>query len=108
VTNEEIANVYLFLDIAIKNLLFDMKCVCDGPIKIKGHYVQYIECLLSKARAEMRDIKKEMYQRKIQVVYIGEDHMFTKYKFILAGYEYEHSYLKSVIKQNVEHVINNL
>lgn len=56
----------------------------------------------------MRDIKKEMYQRKIQVVYIGEDHMFTKYKFILAGYEYEHSYLKSVIKQNVEHVINNL
>ncbi len=108
ITDEEIAKLYLFLDLAIKNLLYDMKCIYDGPIKIKDHYAHYIEGLLSKAREEMRKIKKEMYDRKIQVVHTGEDRMFSFYKFVLDREEYEKFYHKAVIKKNVEYIINRL
>lgn len=108
ITDEEIAKLYLFLDLAIKNLLYDMKCIYDGPIKIKDHYAHYIESLLSKAREEMRKIKKEMYDRKIQVVHTGEDRLFSFYKFVLDREEYEKFYHKAVIKKNVEYIINRL
>ena len=108
ITDEEIAKLYLFLDLAIKNLLYDMKCIYDGPIKIKDHYTHYIESLLSKAREEMRKIKKEMYDRKIHVIHTGEDRLFSFYKFVLDREEYEKFYHKAVIKKNVEYVINNL
>lgn len=104
----EIAKVYLFLDLAIKNLLLDMKYICKGPFPIKEPYINYIEGLLKKAREEMRKIKKEMYDRKIQVVHTGEDRLFSFYKFVIDKHEYDKFYHKAVVKKNVEYIINRL
>lgn len=106
--DEEIANSFLFLDAAIKNLLYDLKCISNSPIKIKSHYISYIEEKLSKSRFKMNKIKKEMHDRNIQVIHIDNDHMFSVYQYILGNYEKEISYHKSIIKKNVEKIIHNL
>ena len=104
----DIATRYLFVDMAIKNLELDLQHVNNGPFKIKEPYVELIEGMIIKARKEMRQLKKVMYDRKIQVLFMHRQGDFTTYKFIMNGKEQEVTYLNQVIKKKVEGIIKEL
>ena len=104
----DIATRYLFVDMAIKNLELDLQHVQNGPFKIKGPYIELVEGMISKAINERRHLKREMYQRKVQVVFMHRQGDYSTYKFILGGREREMTYMNQVIKKNVEEIIRGL
>lgn len=107
-TNKEIAEWYLFIDLAIKNMELDMRHVKNGPFKIKDPYLQLIEKTISKAINKRRKLKQLMRQNKIQVLFLHTQGHFTTYKFILGRNEHEMVFNNMVIKKNVEEVIRKL
>lgn len=107
-TDLEIAKLYLFLDLTIKNLLLDLKYIYEGPFRIKDPYIIFNEQLLTGARTEMRKLKREMYKRNIQVVLLRQQGKFTTYKFITKREIKEITYMNAVMKKHVKYVIERI
>ncbi len=104
-TDEEIAEQYLFVDLAIKNLELDLKHLKHGSFKIKDPYVELIERVISMAISERRTCKQLMYKKKIQVFLSHRQGDFSTYTFILGGKEQKITFHHMVLKDNVEKVI---
>lgn len=104
----DIASHYLFVDLDIKNLELDLQHVMNGPFKIKEPYIEFIERMISNVINERRNLKRIMYQRKIQVQFLYRQGDFTSYKFFLNGKEREVTYNNMVIKKNVRKIMEKL
>ncbi|MBO1003162.1 hypothetical protein [Pseudogracilibacillus auburnensis] len=106
--DENIALRYLFIDLAIKNLELDMKHIHNGPFKIKDPYMQFLEKMILKLINERRQLKKQMYQKRLQVNFLYKRGDYSTYKFIFNGKEKERSFMNHVLKKNVKEIIESL
>jgi|SRR5690625_1348082 len=106
--DSDIAYRYLFIDLAIKNLELDQQRIKNGTFKIKEPYIEWIQTMISKAIKERRILKKIMYQRKIEILWIQRQGDFSTYKVILNRGEKEVTFSNHVIKKNVKAVMKAL
>lgn len=106
--NLEIASRYLFINMVIKNLELDLQHIKNGQFKIKDPYLELIEKIIFKAINQRRELKRLMHQRKIQVVLLYRQGDYSTYKFIFGHQELNKTFMKQVIKKNVENIIRKL
>lgn len=106
--HEQIANRYLFTDMAIKNLELDRKHLDHSLCKIKEPYFQALDQLISAGIQERRRLKQLMHEHKLQVEHIKSDRLFTTYKYYLNGYVYEADFFNPVIRKYVKGIMKEL
>ena len=106
--DSDIAFRYLFIDLAIKNLELDQQHVKHGAFKIKEPYIEWIEKMISKAIKERRQLKKIMYQRKIEILLLHRQGDFSTYKVVSNRGEKQVTLINHMIKKNVGEIIKEL
>lgn len=104
----ELATGYLFLSMAIVVINQDLKHVREGPFKIKEPYVEILGKMLAQATAERRILRRKMEARKVQVILLKKDDLFSTFLFVSNRREEKRNYFNPVIKKYVKGKIRNL
>lgn len=86
----------------------DIVHIQNGPFKIKEPYIEQLERMHTTASNECRDLKKEMWDKRISFVLMGRRKGSTEYKFIVNGKERTRAYNNHVIKKNVKEILEEL
>nr|WP_223155082.1 hypothetical protein [Alkalibacillus aidingensis] len=93
---------------AIVVLEKDIKLIESGSFKIKEPYLELLRRMIHQARTERRDLRKNMDQRKMDVVFIQKNDTFSTYLFLAHGYEEERRYFNPAVRKKVEQILYEL
>jgi hypothetical protein len=108
IKEQDIATRFLFLGMAKSVIQLDLKSMQEGPFKIKEPYIDLLEKMYSVATNERRKLKKAMWDRKISVVTLEKDGIFSKYKLFYNGREELKTYHNNIIRRNVKEILEEL
>lgn len=106
-SNEELhlATRFLFLSMAMIVIQKDIQHIQEGAFKIKEPYLQLLSDMSTKATAERKQLRKKMYDKKMQVITIEKSEFFTSFLFLCQGREERRSYFNPAIRKKVEEII---
>lgn len=99
---------FLFLSMAITVLEMDLHHMEKGAFKIKEPYLELIEKLITKAKIERRELRKDMYHKKIKVSRLSQNESFSSYLFVAGHREEKRNYFNPAIRKHVEAIIREL
>ena len=103
-----IANRFLFLSMAIIVIEQDLQHIEEGAFKIKNPYRQLLQEMNSRALHERKQLKKRMYQKKMQVIHGERTRFFSTFIFIAQQKQEEKSYFNPAIRSHVESILREL
>lgn len=104
----DIASRLIFISMAMTVIQQDIIHIQNGPFKIKEPYIDQLERMHTTASNECRDLKKEMWDKRISFVLMGRRKGSTEYKFIVNGKERTRAYNNHIIKKNVKEILEEL
>lgn len=104
----DIATRFLFLSMAITVIQQDLQHLEDGAFKIKRPYRQLLQIMDSLALKERKQLKRRMYQKKMQVIHGDRTRFFSTFIFIAQQKQEEKSYFNPAIRNHVEAILREL
>lgn len=104
----QIASRFLFLSMAIIVIQKDIQLVRKGAFKIKEPYLELLAKMSSDATNERRRLRKEMQVKKVQVVPLNKNDLFSSYLFLAQGKEEKRNYFNPAIRKKVENILQEL
>lgn len=104
----DIATRFLFLSMAVTVMEQDIRFVENGRFKIKEPYIEVLEMLIARAKAERKSLRKTMQDRKIRISTLNKNDSFTSYLFIAGRKEEQRNYFNPAIRKHVENIIREL
>lgn len=104
----DIATRFLFLSMAVTVMEQDIRYVENGRFKIKEPYIEVLEMLIARAKAERKSLRKTMQDRKIRISTLNKNDSFTSYLFIAGRKEEQRNYFNPAIRKHVENIIREL
>lgn len=106
--DKEIAVRFLFLGMVKIVIQKDIRNIQAGPFKIKEPYIELLEKIYFVATNERRKFKKVMWDRKIQVISLGKDGSYSRFKLIYRGREELQTYHNNMIRKHVKGILEEL
>lgn len=103
-----IASRFIFISLAMTVIQQDLKHIQNGNFKIKEPYIDQLERMHTTASNECRDLKKQMWDKRISVTVLENRNGFTEYKFIVNGKERTRAYNNHIIRKNVKEILEEL
>ncbi|MFC5714409.1 hypothetical protein ACFPU1_16810 [Thalassorhabdus alkalitolerans] len=103
----EIFDSFILIPYVIKNFERDMKIIEKSPFKLKHPYTYLIDEAILLARADLREVKKEMHLKGLKMWHepTASDDMFTEFVYKCRGYEGSMRYMNANIKKRVGEIM---
>ncbi|MFC4403204.1 hypothetical protein [Gracilibacillus xinjiangensis] len=103
----KLASRFLFMSMALRVIKHDLTQLQQNtPFKINEPYIALLKQIEKKATNERRNLQKQMYKEKIQVITAEKKESFTTYLFICKGREEKRNYFNPAIRKKVESILN--
>lgn len=99
---------FLFLSMAIVVIQQDLQHIDHGDFKIKKPYMQLLHKMNTIALQERKQLRQQMYQKKLQIVHGEKTRFFSTFIFIAQQKQEEKNYFNPAIRNHVEIVLQEL
>ncbi|MBM7541492.1 hypothetical protein [Amphibacillus cookii] len=104
-----LATRFLFLSMAITVIKREIDMIENKTkLKIKSPYLLLFKQMEAKAFQERQQLRKYMYDQKIQVRPLEKNDAFTAYLFICGEREEKRNYFNPTLRKKVEQILSEL
>lgn len=86
----------------------DIKNIQNGPFKIKELYLNLLENMHTAATNERRKLNKIMWDKRISIILIEKDDMFSTYKLVYNAREEIATYNSYAMRESVKELLEEL
>ncbi|WP_017472402.1 hypothetical protein [Amphibacillus jilinensis] len=104
-----LATRFLFLSMAITVIKREIDVIENKTkIKIKSPYLLLFKQMEARAFQERQQLRKYMYDQKIQVIPLEKNDTFTAYLFVCEKREEKRNYFNPTLRKKVEQILSEL
>ncbi len=95
----------IYLPMLLSSLENDKKLI-EKHFKIKRPYLHLLNQVGQEVHNSQYEVQQFLLKRRLKVVEIERDDMFTAYSFSIRGYEQKHKYFHAHIRNQVEKLLH--
>lgn len=103
--DRDIIEQAIYLPMVIIVLERDRMIIDDSPFKLKQPYLTLVEQSIKAVQHDLKIARRSMRKENMKVWQIKHDDTFTMFSFFYKGYEEQHNYFNSVLRNKTEELL---